>query len=730
MFNVDKRKISYVISLICISVLIAAGPVSARDEPSAPGWDIYLDHAYELTYWDEKELQVWIGQRGSEIGQTLAEYADGWHKQLTGLPESAGTEQPDSGSAFFSETVYQRLAVADLLLYLSSGEYSRLGESGRIIKLLKSKFEKPEISFWYFFIRAHEAMSNKHAGVENGSEQFVRYVFRIWLDIVLPREEAHAALNIPNIAVSMRDFSFSLPYLYENIADLIVSRAIIRQEMQRMGPLGVIVHALNDRLSVENGYAEKIRTIVNRMSGPKSDMYHLNYTVTFLEAEEYRFEAQKNLNEAGPSLSAEEAYEKAQYYYHLAYTWANTRQGRAAALSDYLDLLSFAFSRFPAREKLPPAGFFAGLNEHDGLLTIDKAVQLYEELAGPEIRRNKWDKQGFPRRKDYVEAMHSLWNSIVELSLWSAYYREKSITSRDIELYSNRIVPAQRALQLYLNFFDRNIKNGYLDIIPDSAYFNATEAAAKYADLYYRLAPYRPGMTNYYHSFVRLLQYVEIFPYNPEAIIELARQLNKMGKPDLYVQYVLPVADRVKQSPAIQKWKPREQELFIDSIKTLQTAIPEIILKANTLIYLQSKGAETVKDAITSKITKIQQEGSRLLDGRDLDLGPENFSGITDKLNTLVPLLTRNVSGKEEMNSTALVEEIKKIKREIRELQEAEHLLARLPRYIEDSRRLRRDLAQKVDHSMHEILRQFFHELPTESTGYHQTGSLIKGKNK
>jgi hypothetical protein len=579
--------------LLFILIILFSGPAFAQTGTDQSKWNLYLDHAYEFTYWDEEELGAWIAEREKEFGQSLSRFADDWHKKIKDPPARAGTANSGGDEFSHPEQVYRRLAVAELLLYLRNKEQKRLDEAIRVIELLKSKFEKPEIGFWYNFIHAHEAISYKNYEIEKSTKLFAENIFRIWLDVILPLEEAHAILNIPSIPISVRDFSFSLPYLYENLADIILNKAIIQCELSSLGSLGAIVRSLDKRMSDQKGYAGKINIIVNRMSGPKSDNNHLNYTVVFLEAEEHRFDVQKQLNEREPTVAVEEAYKKARHYYNLAYKWAHTSQGRAAVISDYLDLVSFTYSRLPERDSLKDSSFFASLSPHHGTLSIQKAINLFEELASPENRNSAWKEHGFSDFTAYKGSMHSLWNSIVELSLWSAYYHEKGISWKYIEHYYEKVNLCQIDLQLYLKFFERNLHNGHMDVIPDNAYFNAAEAAAKLSSLYYRLAPYSSGMTYYYRAFARLLEYIEIFPYNPEAVIELARQLNEMGKPGLYVEYVLPLAERVKKTPSIRAWKNiHGTEPFIESLEKLQKVMPEIMLKANTLIYLQGNGVE------------------------------------------------------------------------------------------------------------------------------------------
>lgn len=713
--------------LIIIIILLVASPVFAQADAEQSKWEAYLDHAYELTYWDEDELASWIADQEKEFGQTLAQYSEKWHKNLFGPSENNEAIHAENGRFPYPESNYKRLAVAELLIYLTTGDLFRLDEAIRVIEELRGKLEKSDIAFWYYFIQSHDALADREVEFEKAKNKFVKNIFNIWLNIVLPHEEENSILKVPSTPVSMKGFAFSMPYLYENIANMILRKAIIQCELRNTGALGAVILALNERLALQNGYSDSVKTIVNRMSGPKSDSNNIFYTVIFLEAEQYRFESQKALNDNGTLSKAEEAYRKSGHYYNLAYNSANTDQGRAAVLSDYLDLVSFAYSRLPRKEEIRSDSIFATLSGHEGNITVEKAISLFDDLSGSDIRVDDWVKHGFAERRDYVSAMHSLWSSIVELSLWSAYYHEKGITDKDIQLYSDNVIRTEAALLLYLDFFEQYLSNGYMDIIPDNAYFNAAEAAAKYSSLHNRLAPYSTDMDNYFKAFSRLLQYVEIFPLNPEAVMELARQVNDMGKPGLYVKYVLPIAGRINELGLTQSLKDGDiPESLISSLVNLQRVIPDIIMRANTLIYLQGSGSKTVSEDIKLKLDKINDAGREYITSDYSGLKSANRDEVKAGLDDIIEQLSSGPEAEEETGKERFIADAKKIRKDIIALEEAEQIMAGMDKHNDTSKNIRKELAQKIDHPLHTVLRQFFYEMSVNSNKYYQTFSMVK----
>jgi len=713
--------------LMIIFILLVASPVIAQTDAGQSRWDVYLDHAYELTYWDEDELRSWIADQEKEFGQSIAQYSDEWQKNIFGSSENNQAIHAGNGRFLYPENNYKRLAVAELLLYLVTDDLSRLDEAIRVIEELKGKIEKSDIAFWYHFIHSYDALVDRGADYEKATGKFVKSIFNLWLNIVLPHEEENSILKVPSTPVSMKGFAFSMPYLYENIANLILRKAIIQCELRNTGALGAVILALHERLSLPNGYTDTVKTIVNRMSGPKSDSNNLFYTVIFLEAEQYRFESQKALNDSGPSLEAEEVYRKSGHYYNLAYDSANTNQGKAAVLSDYLDLISFTYSRLPRKEEIRSDSIFATLSGHGGNTTVEQAINLFDNLSGSDVRVDEWGKHGFAERKDYVSAMHSLWSSIVELSLWSSYYHEKGITDIDIQVYSDKVIKTETALLLYLDFFEKHLSNGYMDIIPDNAYFNAAEAAAKYSSLNSRLAPFSTDMDNYYKAFSRLLQYVEIFPFNPEAVMELAHQINDMGKPGLYAKYVLPIALRLKEMGMPQSLNEGDiPESLISSLENLQRSIPDIMMKANTLIYLQGSGAKTVRDDIESKFDEINNKRKAYITGDYAVIKSENTDEVKNWLDDTIEQLNSEPEVEVETDKARFISDVKKLRKDIIALEEAEEIMAVMDEQKEMSKNIRKELAQKIDHPLHTVLRQFFYEMSVNNNKYYQTFSMIK----
>jgi len=246
-------------------------------------WDAYLDVAYKVTWWDDKEIADWVNRTEKQLGQPLAAYVSTWQSNVTGTAESAETVRTDNPTKnSYPFQAYKRLAIAELLLYLRSHEPEHLNEAARVIDRVGDDQEKADVGFWKYYIQAHQYISADNHKTKN--VKFINTVYKLWNDVILKLEKAQIQSSIPEMEAGGANLYNDLPYLYENIVDLIVERAIIKNQMKDLEALGSIIWAVEPRLIIKDGYAEQVKLINKRVQGPKSDVFRLTYTVAYLQA--------------------------------------------------------------------------------------------------------------------------------------------------------------------------------------------------------------------------------------------------------------------------------------------------------------------------------------------------------------------------------------------------------------------------------------------------------------
>jgi hypothetical protein len=150
------------------------------------------------------------------------------------------------------------------------------------------------------------------------------------------------------------------------------------------------------------------------------------------------------------------------------------------------------------------------------------------------------------------------------------------------------------------------------------------------------------------------------------------------------------------------------------------------MMNANALIYLQGSGAKTVRDDIKSRLDKINDKRNAFIAGDFAGIKSQNTDEVKNWLDDIIEQLILEPDVEEDTDKAKFIADIKKLKKDIIVLEEAEQILAVMDEHKEMSKNIRRELAQKIDHPLHTVLRQFFYEMSVNNNKYYQTFSMVK----
>jgi hypothetical protein len=588
------------------------GSVSASESR----WDNLLDVACRFTWYPKADLQNLLEEKGAEYGQPLSGYRDNLVARLTGRSDEVrqleqGDFQP--GSPWVD---YYRLALSEFCLYLASDQMTHLDNAEVALNVFKEKHRQGDVAFWKHLFAAYRQMARKD------SEAFTAAVFDLWEDVVLKQEVDDILMDADRSKVG---FVKELPHLYENVAHLIIRRAIIEKEMGNLAPLGIVVLSIGEKLTLENGYQNLVKAIAERMDGAYSDNYNLNFAVAFLEGTANRndFEAARTSEELIAKFNA------ARKFYRLAYFWADTSKGRAAVLARHMGFLTYVTRRMSdPDDTVATTRFFEKL---PGVATgyLDKATELYDRLAEKPVQRGGFVAEGFYKRSDYLASMHRLWDATGKLSIMLADYYKSRRKPNDIDT----LFPVESPLLKYCALFQRHARIDQ-EIVPNNAYFLAAYAARELADLYQQLSRYSTGVTADNLFFAYQMQAVELFPLDLTTVLQLAYQANQDGQVEKYFQYITPVADRLEQSKATRLWLANHQTEFNGIIDNVLDIVPAIMRDAYSHLNVirESEGSEDgfYRKAVVLQrlVSGLGEEGSENpLDDVLAALGKADFSG-------------------------------------------------------------------------------------------------------
>ena len=674
------------IIIVFLLVLSIHSPAIANELPSQK-WDNLMNVAYKFTWYPKKDLLDLLETKSVEYGQSLEEYCKLLIAQATDGSTNTGLISADSLISGKHWKTYYRLAVAQFCLFLATDNETNLENAKSILSILSGKKELSNIAFWHYLFQAYGDLAKKDRNA------FIASLFHIWQDVILK-------LEIDDIftgsEISKTQFVKSLPFLYENIAHLIVSRGIIKEAIPELYPLSVIVMSLKDKLSRQNGYKDIVNAIAERMHGPKSDNYNINFAVAFVEATARQYEFVDETD----AFQIASKYNLTQTYYKLALSWSDTDKGRAAILTQYMGLINHIVRRLIDGDHLLAGNPLFSNLPGAGSELVNSAFSIYERLAKPAVQKGGFIAEGFTNKNNYIKTMHQLWDSSAKLlTMLSSFYRTDCITYEPKDMH-----PVETPLFQYLSFFRKYAKKNS-EIIPDCAFFTAAHAANQLADLYRQASKYSTNIEVNNLELAYQLQAVELFPMNISGILQLAHQTNQEGRLNMYLQYVSPLASRFRNSKVVTVWLENHSIEHEENIAILRDVIPDLIDNACVLVkFLQhSEGSEEElyrKIILMTKFLMAHQKdhSKEVIENTLHSINKQDFSEKDATLNELLQL--------------SLPEDLQALASSIPGIDTRYNIT-----------RLKNELYGSMDNVVHSYLRELYYEIPYDN---HPYWALIK----
>jgi hypothetical protein len=666
-------------------LIAAAVTLLCAVSAAAEDWPTYLDYAYVYLSAEPDQLKARLAQYGKDARIRLEDY----------VRKDFGPGAVNDGSD--EETRLRRAAIAELLIYLSSGEPDHLDKSVDRVRELEDRLTRHENRYWYHTILAYHAL-------ERGQRfDFVAEMLDLWLNVVVPLETPYETLQTLSLGDTPNSgFVAALPYIYENVARMVLIRS------QRMGvdrdldPLGAIVRLLADGrvgahpdvIPVALSSREYVERIASRLDGPESDVGSLTFTLALFEATKLHEQARALLAEKGFGEETVKAMRVASGGYEKALARASTLQGQATVYSRVLRQLGESYA---ARQRL-------GVDpDFETSFTIEGAIEVYDELyrAGKE---GDYTSLGFLNRESYFLALHHLWEEIQETSLNAAdYYLTRAAEKPALAHEMSR--SAARVHSRLLAFFHTYATREARDAVPDSAYFAAYEAARGTGDALVAFAPADVTPAELAMAVQRYVDALRLFPFDRRGYAALTAALARQGRESEYLDLARPVAESVTRSRQIEEWIDRK-EPGSNTVASMRRALSD----SQALVYLgfaESSNADALAAGVSDVKGKRTALNSRL---DELALKREEVARGGD-----VPASASDdaPSGLAEVELGEIAREIEDGKRELAKMDAQVSARTRaLPLYQATlgGDDLADALRQRRDHPMHALLRRMYHE--------------------
>lgn len=678
--------------VIMLSLILATSfPAIAAKKPTKK-WDSLMEISHRFTWYPQEDLRNLLRQKSQEYGQSLEEYQNLLLAELTVGKKIKGLISANRIVKDKPWKSYYRLAISQFCIFLANNDKTYLQNAKTIFSIISGKKELVKVSFWYYLFQAYNDL------IDNKRNSFVTSIFSLWHNSIIRLEIDNL---VKNSYYHKSEKNTYLPFYYENIAHLIINKAILDKNMPHLTQLSIIIMSLNNKLSIDGGYKQFVEAIVARLQGLKSDNYNLNFAVAFVDATANQHEFE---DETLPNLIVKK-YTSVQRSYKETLSSADTNKGKAAILTQYMGFNSYLLRRLIDKDQLLSASSLSPNVVREAFALVDRSIALYDQLAESLAREDEFLKEGFHERDNCIKAMHQMWDSSAKLLMTlSLYYRESEELNE-----SARKSFSEGPLIKYLSFFDRYAKIN-TEIVPDNAFFLAAHAASQLSDLYMDAAKYSTSIQTNDWAFNYQVQAVELFPLDILGILKLAHQAEQEGRHSIYLQYVVPLASRLRDSNVTRIWSGASLTSHRDIIAIITNVIPNIVDNAFVFINAlqQTEGPQTEED-LYNKIIIMSKLYAALKEKNMQEKIPYILTSVVQ----YYPHDTRSLK---RIIGDALISDSKDTVMSIPEMEEKYHIS-----------KLKNELYASPDIKMHSFLRELYFENPDK---IHQYLLALPGRGK
>jgi hypothetical protein len=687
--RVPRLSASLLAGMLATSLIFVASLAQSEENVAAARWDDYLDFAYVFSSSDAESLKARLDGYAAQIGLPL----DAYVKRTIEDREAKGGE--DSGQT-------RRRAIAELLQYLSTREPAYLEKSVDTVDVFADENSRHEDRYWYHYVHAHRAL-------ERGSDtDFVRHVLGLWMDVVVPLESPFETLQALSLSQSTNSgFVSALPYVFENVARIVLLRS---QEMgmgHGLDPLSSVVRLLADQrvgahpdvIPAEASVRDYLERIIARLEGPESDGGSLTFTLVLFEATKAHDESRGLLASEDLSNRTVSAIRAAGGAYSRAIDLAQTPSGQAAVYTRVLRQMGEVFA---AKQRL-------GVDPDVEIpFTIEGALQVYGNLY--DARDGEWRRQGFRKSgyESYLESMRGLWEELQEATLNSAdYYLSRALKdpARSSDLTRN----AARLYSRYIAHFERYATIDATDFVPDSAYFAAYEAARGYGDAFVAYGIANPRPAEIQLAVERYLLAIRAFPFDRNLWPALTTSLERRGRANDFLAIARPSAEVASNSRHVTSWVAQDGA-GSKTIEVFRRALGDELV----LMYMGFADATGLAEL---------EESFASLKARRAELSRELEALAMRRDGSGVEALPAAPAGSGESGETAVRFGSVESSRIARELEDGGRRLAKIDKQISararalplfravvESDDLAPALRSQRQHPVHTLLRRLYHE--------------------
>ncbi len=445
-------------------------------------WNDFLDKAYRYTYHDKEFLEKHIKRYEDQFSGSLDKHNRSLIAEITKstLSKTITELSKTDISNGLPSNKYLHAAIGQFIEYLRSNQRTYLNNALLLIEPLKPAFQiKKDYHYWFYIFTAHKNLADKN------KPKFITTMNSYWRDILIP-----TLLKKKNGLSSPTTFVADITFHSANLLNLIINKAIIEQKISELYTLGSIVQSAIQLLPEDESY---YRSMMNFFEGRETDSANINFTAILIKGLEFS----SNLENSPDTVSYESNLKKALQSFALAYSWADTDKGKAIVITEKSKMLARTWALMTileGKEDKTNSPFFKKELLGISQANIDASFKLYKQIARPNNKRAiVFRDNGFnTTNNEYATTLRQLWEKTNTLIEWQT---ENLQSSGNLEAkqwaqrnYAQQIIFSHTYLS----------QDGYIDLIPKSAFYALSENVAKLAKIYTQKlirTPSKEGLT-------------------------------------------------------------------------------------------------------------------------------------------------------------------------------------------------------------------------------------------
>ena len=567
-------------------ILVSLALVFSAGAASGAGWQPYLEGAYSLIWGPPEHIRTSLDGVGRQVGESLADMAADRREEMRRDGDLKGLAQR-GGWLPFRDLDYRHLATAEILLFHQTGLRERLDGAFWAIDRLADRLDDPLNAFWYHYILALDAIDR------TDSDDFTEHLFGLWHQVVLAEEPVRRRLGITGIDPSA-GLTGGLPHVYRVLARLM--RTAVVDHQLTIDPLGVVLLGIEPIMrdgayggeppAQVNEIESWVSRVVEGLRGARSDALGLDFAIAYLEGEEVRFRFEASWFDLTPA-ERERQFTASMQLYDLAFERAHTHHGRASAQAARLELVNLVLERTdppenPLLETIPGEVSLRLLPSSRTLMVDLLEVQTPEEA-------------GFPDENTYRTLSHELWRALMDSCLLTAEHYDDGQDIEAEEVQSLENSRARQALELYIEFFDRQTRDENPVTLPDDAYFGAVQALEMLARLHERISDFSASPEAERRAFDYWLRSLELYPIDHHRVLDLADRLRTANRLAIFSNQVLPTGERIRESPGLRNLALQAGPPISDLAEQMLSMVPEVYtLAPHSRRAFDEEGTSTV----------------------------------------------------------------------------------------------------------------------------------------